>query len=240
MFYEYVLEIKNRFFLISYSWLISVFICYNYKETLLFFLIKLNKNLYYTNSFYFITTSLTDVFNIYIKICCFVSNQFIIVYIIYNCILFIAPGLFNHEYGILKIVSLLSLTLNCWSILVCNLYVLPYIWSFFVNYQNTNSKESINIFFEIQITDYFKFYTEIYHISILVSQFFVLIFFILIFIKNKTNVVKKTRKFMYSFFLIISTILTPPDIISQVILTSIFIFFYEIIVYVVLLKMVLK
>lgn len=240
MFYKYILELKNRLFLSCFSWFITFIVCYNYKKTLLFLLIKLNIKLYHSESFYFITTNLTDVFNVYIKICCFISNQFFIIYLIYNCLLFISPGLFYYEYKNLKLIVLFSLFLNCVNIVAFNSLFLPYLWSFFLSYFENNVVENINIFFEIQITDYFLFYINTYYILILISQLFLIIFMILFFISNKINVIKTTRKLTYAIFLIFSTIITPPDVISQVILTIFFILLYEIIINLIFFKIVIK
>ena len=227
MFYKYFLELKNRLCLSCFSWFISFFISYNYKETLLFLLIKLNNKLYNLDSFYFITTNLTEVFNVYIKICFFISNQFFIIFLVYNSLLFISPGLFYNEYKNLKFIIFVSLFLNGISIVCFNYVFLPYLWSFFLSYFENNFVESVNIFFEIQITDYLLFYLKTYYICILVSQFFVVIFVLLTFISNKIDVIKTTRKFLFSFFLIFSTLVTPPDVISQLLLTLFLISFYE-------------
>ena len=237
MLYKYILEIKNRVFLIIISWMISILICYCYKETLLFLILKLNDKLYYLDSFYFITTNLTDVFNVYLQITCFISNQFMVILIIYHGLVFFSPGLFKHEYYVLKHIILISLFFYCIGIFVCNYLVLPHVWSFFLSFQNNQLKDGIVIFFEAQITEYFNFYISIYYISVFISQIFVLVFLVLNFVKNKIKFINNTRKLAYSSFLIFSTVITPPDIISQITTTLLFVFIYEIIIGIVILNM---
>ena len=76
MLYRYFFEIKSRILLIIISWIITILICYCYKEILLFLLVKLNVKLYSLNSFYFISTNLIDVFSVYLQLSYFISTQF--------------------------------------------------------------------------------------------------------------------------------------------------------------------
>ena len=41
-----------------------------------------------------------------------------------------------------------------------NTFILPYVWAFFSGFQTSQNSESINIFFEAQITEYFNFYIK--------------------------------------------------------------------------------
>ena len=240
MFYKYILELKNRVFLICLSWVTTVFVCYNYKKTLLYLLIKLNSKMFNSDSFYFITTNLTDVFSVYVKLSCFLSNQFLCIYFFYHCLVFIAPGLYYTEYKNLITIFYLSICFNFTGIYLFNSYFLPYIWEFFLSYLNNSLDNSPNIFFEIQITEYLLFYIKFYYFLILFSQLFLFIFVCLILITDKVNTIKITRKIIYTIFLILSTLITPPDVISQLILTFFLVLVYEVIVKVVFFKEAVK
>lgn len=239
MLYRYFFEIKSRILLIIISWVITILICYFYKETLLFLLVKLNIKLYYLESFYFISTNLTDVFSVYLQLSYFVSTQLSIFIFIYHFLLFISPGLFEHEYKMLKLIVLMSLFFLSLSILILNIFVLPYVWTFFSGFQTNQYNESINIFFEAQITEYLNFYILTYYINVGIGQVFVFFLLLLNFIENKIKFINNTRKIFYSIFLIFATIITPPDIISQIIISLCFSLIYEIIVIIILLKTII-
>jgi len=239
MLYRYFFEIKSRILLIIISWVITILICYSYKETLLFLLVKLNIKLYYLESFYFISTNLTDVFSVYLQLSYFVSTQLSIFIFIYHFLSFISPGLFEHEYKMLKLIVLMSLFFLSLSILILNIFVLPYVWTFFSGFQTNQYNESINIFFEAQITEYLNFYILTYYINVSIGQVFVVFLLLLNFIENKIKFINNTRKIFYSIFLIFATIITPPDIISQIIISLCFSLIYEIIVIIILLKTII-
>ncbi len=227
MLFKYFLEIKNRIFLIFLTWFFTVLVCYCYKETLLFFLIKFNPVVYKTYSFYFITTNLLDLFNVYLKISFFLSYQVTLFVSLYHILLFFYTALFKYELNILKYSFLLSIICYCITLIIFNLYILPNIWAFFLSYQTNQLEKGLNIFFEAQITEYARFYIESCWSFIIINQVFVLIFVCLNFVKDKIIFIKKTRKLIYASFLVFSTIITPPDIISQVIVSLLLMLFYE-------------
>jgi len=78
MLLYYFLELKNRILLIILTWSGIFIICYNYKEILLYIIIKPSFNTYYKlNKIYFITTNVTEIFNTYIYLANFISNKII-------------------------------------------------------------------------------------------------------------------------------------------------------------------
>ena len=227
MLYQYILEFKSRILLIVVSWFDTLLICYCYKETLLFLLIKLNIKLYYLESFYFISTNLTDVFSVYLQLSYFVSNQVSLCFLIYHFLIYIAPGLFKYEYKTIKLTIILCCFFCLLSFLILNIYLLPHLWSFFLSFQNNSSSKSLNIFFEAQIIQYLNFYIYLHYRIIIISQIFAGFFLILNYIENKISFIIQTRKFTYTIFLILATCMTPPDIFSQIFLWFCFILIYE-------------
>lgn len=230
MLYNYYLELKNRIFLLIITWLITVIICYLYKEILLFLLIKANSELYNLKSFYFISTGLTDVFKVYLRLSYFLSTQFLILIFFYHFIIFIAPALFYYEYKIIKIFIFNFCLFFCISIFSINYFIIPNIWNFFFSFQNNNLL-NINIFFEAKISDYLNFYINVYYTTVAVNYIFFIVLILLNFVQNKIIFVLKTRKIFYFVFLIIATLVTPPDVISQVFLVLYFILIFELLIW---------
>ena len=78
-YYKYYLEIKNRIILLFVTWLFTLFMCYLYKEVLLFFI--LNSTHFFQSTFenqreynYFIFTDVTEVFYVYIDLVLFMPS----------------------------------------------------------------------------------------------------------------------------------------------------------------------
>lgn len=235
LLYNYFSEIKNRIILICICWSTIFIVCCFYKEVLLFLLVKLSIKKNKLIFFYFITTNLTDVFIVYLDISYFISNQLIIVHIFYHILMFVSSGLFIYEYKKIRFFSVVCLVFALFSIYLLNNYILSYIWYFFLSF-NTEFTYNVDIFFESKITEYVYFYKRLYYLFILISQFFGLIFITIECVANKLKFILKTRKLFYLFFLITATILTPSDILSQLFLMFSFVWFFEILILLSILK----
>lgn len=233
MFSIYFLEIKNRVLLILLAWSLTMFICYLYKSVLLFLLIKINSKLYNLELFYFISTNVSDVFSVCLKIAYFISYHCLIILTIYHFLMFLSSGLFKSEYFIFKLLIFNSLFLFFLSIFFFHLCILPILWDFFLIFQE---KCGVNVFFESKITEYVSFYTETYILVTLISQFFAIIVFRLLIVKDKIFFIINSRKLIYISFIVISTIITPPDVVSQLCVIFCLSFFYESVVLILLIR----
>lgn len=233
--YNYFLEIKNRLILIFICYAATFVVCYFYKETLLFFLVKLGIKGNKLNLFYFISTDLTDVLSVYLDLSNFVGIQLTSLIFFYHALMFFSSGLFDYEYRKIKFILLNSFCFVLGSVVIYNICILPCIWLFFLSF-NDESLFSVNIFFESKITEYVKLYKSFYVIIVLISQIFVVFFFSVEWVKNKIKFVAFTRKIFYFIFLIIATLTTPPDVFSQLIVILAFVFIFEVLVLIIMLK----
>ena len=236
MFYNYFLEIRNRFLLIVFGWVFTAFICYFYKETLLFLLIKPNFFLINPIPIYFIFTSITEILSTYLKLVYFLSNQICLICFLYHVLLFLSSGLYYSEYHLLKRTFFVSLFFFFFSILILNTAILPACWNFFLSFQKTIVNNSVNLYFEAKINEYLKFYINLYSMCNLSCQMFMIIILFLVYIKGNLKLIKKFRKIFYLAFVIFATIITPPDVMTQLILSSSMICFYEALIFSVLFK----
>jgi sec-independent protein translocase protein TatC len=236
MFYSYFLEIRNRLLLVIYGWIFTVFVSYYNKEILLFLLMK--PNFFFKNHIpiYFIFTSITEIFSTYLKLIYFLTNQISLICFLYHVFLFLSPGLHYYEYKLLKRIFFICLLLFFFSIVILKKAVLPACWNFFLSYQNTIGNNSVNFYFEAKINEYLKFYINLYFMCSLCCQMFMIIIFIYLYIKSDLKLIKKFRKILYLLFIIFATIITPPDVITQLILGSSLIFIFEVLVFNVLFK----
>ena len=232
----YIIEIKNRISLIIISLLILLVTSYFYKETLLFILVKpcIISDKGFT---YFITTDLTEIFLMHIDITCFVSSQILFSFIIYHMLSLLSPALYKLEYVYLK--NYVKVWLLFWIICVIlfNYKLLPKTWLFFIGFQKKLScNHVVNMYFEARLLDYVSYYKTLYFICFISSQVFFLTYVLFDLVLNKRLYMKKFRKVFYTVYFLIATLLTPPDVISQVMLGLSFIVFFESLLFVILLK----
>lgn len=213
-FYIFFSELKNRVLLVLLSWIFTIAICYNYKKNLLFFIFYSNNKIFSDNCFYFITTDVTDILSIYLTLSYFVTNQLTFIYFIYNIVIFISPGLYEFEYKKLKtIIKILSFIILI-NFFITNKLFLPTFWDFFSNFQEVNN--NIPIYFEAKLTEYVDFYIFLYYSSGSVCILYILFYCNIHYSNCDLNILRKLKKPILLLCFLIATIITPPDIFSQI------------------------
>jgi len=233
MFKSFVAEIKNRILLSLFSWFCCMIASYIYKDNILYLITKPNLNSFNNKNFYFIFTNLSEPFYTCLELTIFVSNQLTYIFFIYQIVTFIAPGLYFFEYEKLKRVS--------WSILVCIslsvtiMYklVLPWSWGFFLEIQ---SQQKIIFYFEAKLSEYLDFVLVLYYISVIYVLVLVTIVNIIMYNDNIIISLRKYRKLIYFFIIMSSSIITPPDVLSQLTASFIFACVFEVTFYLCFIK----
>jgi sec-independent protein translocase protein TatC len=232
-YYKYYLELKNRFFLLIFTWFSVLTICYLYKEIILFVLVNSSN---YFNSLaakpYFIFTSVSEIFYVYLELVFFVANQTVLLMFFYHALMFLSLGLYQFEFVKLQFAFRFFFLAWVTSVFLLYKFVIPYSWAFFLSFQqNENAAQSISFFFEAKIVEYFNYFTSSYYICLLNCQFLALLTLLLTNVSERLNKIKTFRKLFYFVFVVFSTLTTPPDLVSQVVLSVTLISMYEILIF---------
>ena len=228
-YYKYYLEIKNRLFLLFITWIFVSMICYLYKETILFLLIDSSSYLQTLNEEpYFIFTDISEIFYVYLQLTFFISNQIAIVMLFYHTLLFLSSGLYQFEYKKLQFAFKVFTFSWLSSIFLLNKFIIPFSWSFFLSFQQA---DNISFFFEAKIVEYFNYFTNLYYICFINCQILTVVTLLLNNFSTDLKKVRKLRKLFYLIFVVFSTLTTPPDIISQIAMSSCLIIFYELLLF---------
>nr|YP_010233623.1 SecY-independent transporter protein [Pleurosigma inscriptura]QSZ78240.1 SecY-independent transporter protein [Pleurosigma inscriptura] len=229
--YKYYLELKNRFLLLSLTWVSTLLICYFYKEVLLFICLKPS---FYNNNFifYFIFTDIKEIFSVYFKLIIFLSNQVLMFYLIFHILAFIALGLYKFEYRYLTLVFCTSIFFWFFSLLIFNKILFPISLNFFLSFQLLTSFKSLNLHFEAKLSEYLNFYIMFYYICTFYCQIFIILLFFFDYINTDLKLIKRFRKLFYYLFIFLSTLVTPPDVVSQLLFSICLIWIYELLIFV--------
>lgn len=227
---QYLNEIKNRIFLLFLFYIIFFIFLYCYKD----FMLKLNvlsNNKLCTN--YFIFTSITELFSIYIDLIFFISNLILYFQFNYHLICFLTNGLYLTEYSYIKLFFIYSVLFEIFNFIVCHVFIFPILIEFFLSYQLDN-----DFYFEAKIYEYLEFYKKIYLNSFIQFQLVAILFLIISIMKKyyEHQIFIKNRKSVYFASLLIATILTPPDILSQIFIWGILVSAFEFFIFQILLK----
>lgn len=218
---KYIIEIKYRIICILIVFFTFIPTLFVYKFYIIHFFLWINPKALTNSLNYFILTSITELFNVFYFISLFIIKYILYYFVYYHTVSFLALGLYEKEYKYLK--DFFSMSVFLWALstsLFLSLF-LPLTYDFFFNFQQ-KSTETLNLFFEPKIEEYFCFILNLYSQSYIGFQ--LLLIFAVFFEHTKTNLtlIKNLKKFIYVFILLIATIITPPDILSQILF---FIFF---------------
>ena len=236
---KYFLEIKNRLALLLITWFSTILVSYFYKETLLFAIIQPNTFAHvneHLTFFYFIFTDVTEVLSVYLKLITFLSFQIFLVYIIYHFFLFISPAFFQREYLYCKFGIKIFGLMWLFSVVLSTYFLIPLTWNFFLSFQDLTAARSFNLHFEAKLNEYFYFYISFYYLCGFYCQFFALLLLFLNYIDINIKIIKKFRKLYYYCFIIFSTLISPPEILSQIFISLMAVFIYELLLFFFLLK----
>jgi sec-independent protein translocase protein TatC len=240
MIFNYFSEIKNRIILITISWIFNFLICYKYKKVLLFIFIKPSLYLFQTKSIYFISTNLVEIFSTHLKLSSFIGTQIIILFFFYHILTFITPGLFKFEYKNFYFILLSGGIIWITTISLLYKYILPWSWKFFLSFEQITSNNNMHIYFEAKLYEYLEFFIILYKICNINCQFLLLIIFYINVINKSIKFIKNYRKFIYFFIFLIASLITPPDIISQICVGIFTIFIFETLILLILINNKIK
>lgn len=232
-YYKYYLEIKNRILLIIFTWTSLIIVCYYFKEPLLFVFINSNKYYIKLNTIpYFIFTDVGEIFYVYLYLVFFITNQMTTLILFYHSLMFLALGLYQSEYIQLRILFKVFIFTWVCSVIFLKEFVVPFSWSFFLSFQETNETlQPVSFFFEARISEYMTYFKNLYYICLINCQIFAILIFLLNNISNAIGTIKTFRKLFYFIFIIFSTLTTPPDIISQIFMSCSLIIIYELLIF---------
>lgn len=232
---KYLIELKNRIGLLLITWISTMFMCYLYKEVLLFTIVYSHFSESSTLC-YLIFTNVTEIFSAFVKIILFLSFQFMVFYFFYHCFSFITPALFYTEYFYVKFLFKILISVWYLSVLIANYLLIPLTWDFFLSFQYAMKDYFFDLHFEAKLSEYLNFYVSLCYISIFYFLTFTILLLCFNYFNSSFKSIKNFRKLYYYFFVVFSTLISPPDVFSQVIISLLTVIIYEVITFFLIFK----
>jgi len=227
MFYLTELFFRFQYFIVSF--LLTVLIAYLFKDILFILLtFPLINNSNTLNSF--IYTHPAELLTIHLLLMVLIAFIFQIPYFFWHFVDFIKTSLIKKEYKNLTKVLFLCV----FSLILFNFFfffiIFPKFWFFFYNFNfSFNNPQTLNFFLELRVQEYFDFVlTFIYSVNLFILIFFLLFIFFLFLGFEKLLYWKKLFLFINIVF---ATLLSPPDVYSQLSILFVLTLFLEIIVF---------
>lgn len=175
-----------------------------------------------------IYTGLTEAFFTYIKLA-FFSGLFLTLPILLMQVWgFVAPGLYKNEKGAFFPFMVATPVLFLCGAAVVYFLVMPMAWPFFLSFQSSSAETVLPIQLEARVSEYLDLIVTLIFAFGVCFQLPVLLVLLGRAGIISVDALKKGRKYAVVLTFIVAAILTPPDIISQIILAVPVLGLYEI------------
>jgi len=227
LFLNHFYELRYRIYYYIISNIITTLVAYEYSTELIYLFARpllINKTHEVNQLIY---TNITEAFFTFLNISLFSSIFLTIPILLYQVFFYLLPGLYEYEKENLSYIIYFMLIMILINLAIIYFLVLPIIWSFFLEFDNTMSQEVFKIKFEGKINEYITLVENLIISFAICSQIPVILIVLINFNLLNFNVLVKARSFMVITCLILGAMLSPPDVFSQVILAIPLYFSYE-------------
>nr|AEP41273.1 SecY [Phytophthora nicotianae] len=225
----HLFELKYNFIILLITFFYLFLISYYFSDQLIYLLVTnlLNKNMLK----YFIFTNITEIFITNLLIAIFISIFITIQLSILLTWFFLSKGLYKFENFIFIKFYIFFIIFNFFIINSIFTNIIPHIWNFLLNL-NFSNFYILTIYFEPKINNYFDFiFSSFIYIFIIFIYFFFLFFLIFNNYFKLKNIIN-LRKFFYLKIILLSALITPPDIFNFLFIYLFFILIFEIFIYI--------
>lgn len=212
-------ELKTRLIRAVLVWLAATVVCYVYAGDIYNFLIQPLAEAFGAESGRrLIATGLTETFITYLRIA-MVGGLFIgFPVIAAQVYLFVAPGLYKHEKGVLAPYLVVAPALFMIGALFAYYLVLPKAWHFFVSFEIPPGDAALPLVVEAKVSEYLSLVLQIVLAFGLSFQLPVLLTLLIRTGMLSTRALARGRRYAVVILLTIAAFITPPDLLSQVLL----------------------
>jgi len=209
----YLSEVYYRFYYLGLAILISIVLLYIYKTDIVFIAtipIYLKNNLLD----YFIFTEPREILFFYLYLCLNFLLFSLVPYLIVLVFDYIKMALYKKEWTKLNRFKY-KLIITYFIINLTTFFIgLPIFWDFFSSFQS-NSK-LFSFFLELSALNYFYYFNSIFILTNLLQGLLIIGF--LFFIRKEIAALIINKSYICFLFLLFSTLVTPPDLLLQVLL----------------------
>ena len=212
-------ELKYRLIYVFISGVLTFIVTYTYSLELFYFFAKPLINLDVDSFEYsLIYTDITEAFFTYLNLSLYISVGFSFIFLMHQLTLFLIPGLFQKEARLVKRFCLTIYSLCIASTIITYFFIIPLIWHFFISNDTSSTISSMNIHFEGKLNEYVFILLRVFF-SILCIFIAPLFLFILVQLRVVSlNILINQRKFAFIIIFFLGALISPPDIVSQILI----------------------
>lgn len=215
----HLVELRNRLVIAVTAWVVAMCVCFYYAEEIYQFLsVPLASSFTDGDSRRMIYTSLTEPFQVYLKLAFYGGFVFAFPVIAAQLYLFLAPGLYKTEKNVLVPYLIAAPSLFFAGATLAYTFAMPVAWEFFLSFEARSSDGALPLMLEAKISEYISLVVQFVIAFGLAFQLPVLLTLLARVGFVKTAWLKRTRRYAVVILLTVAAILTPPDVLSQLLL----------------------
>jgi Tat protein translocase TatC len=218
-------EIQYRIATTVLSYCVTCFLCYTLSEEFLFLLALPLKHCNYSH--FFISTHLTESFNISITSSCLLSVVFCMPLLLYQLGCFLLPSYTHSQRVCVFVWTQISLSVFVVSVLSIYLVVLPTIFLFFLQCNHTSTSLFV-IQFQPKISDFIMLTLRFVGFSSIGCQIPICVLWLIDQQRISLHYCVKQRKALWFLTLVSAALIAPPDVWCQLLTSFVMAFLIEI------------
>jgi sec-independent protein translocase protein TatC len=165
-----------------------------------------------------IYTSLAETFIVYVKLSCFIGLMASFPLIASQVYLFLAPGLYKREKRVLLPYLVGGPVLFFAGSALAYYFVMPMAWKFFASFETSAHAGAMAIMLEAKVSEYLSLVLQVILAFGLAFQLPVVLTLLVRVGLVKTSTFTRGRRYAVVILLTLSAFLTPPDVLSQILL----------------------
>ncbi len=216
---DHLIELRARVIRAGIIWIAATGLCYAFApEIYQFFLSPLAASFGEGSSHRLIATSLPETFITYLKLA--VYGGFFVAFpaIATQVYLFIAPGLFKHEKRLILPYLVAAPALFFVGAAMAYYLVMPKAFAFFLSFEVPAGEGQVPLMVEAKVSEYLGLVMHIVLAFGLAFQLPILLTLLIRFGMVQVETLARGRRYAVVILLSIAAVITPPDVLSQILL----------------------
>jgi len=214
-FIEHLAELRSRILRLLVIYALTFCACYYFSDELYYVIAKPLIEILGDKT-HFIYTNLAEGFFTQINLAAKFAFLIILPVIAFQIYFFIEPGLYKSERKLIKLLIISSPLLFFLGVIFVYFFVMPKAFEFFISFQKTGLPYNLSL--EAKINEYVSLVISLVFAFGIAFQLPVIILILVSLKLIKAESLRLYRRFAILAIFIIAGIITPPDVISQLLL----------------------